>query len=93
MGKCVYKYIQLFGDLYPTLLGIMGGTETFPPDNLVIKCKEIPDNYDDLPTLNRFLWRFNDFSYCKYLENIAARQINLLTCSKINAKARYLVQL
>lgn len=90
VDQCVYDFIKLFGDLYPTLIGLMGGTEEFPPENIEIGCNDIPANYDCLSSLPEYFWRFNDYSYCRYLEYIGSRQLDKALGSKINAKAKYL---
>lgn len=90
VDQCIYDYIKLFGDLYPTLIDLMGGTESFPPETIQISCTDIPPTYDYLATVPEFLWRFNDYSYCRYLEYVASKQLNYAISSKVNSKARYL---
>ena len=90
VDQCVYEFIKLFGDLYPTIIGLMGGTETFPPESIEISYDDIPPTYDNLSSLPEYLWRYNDYSYCKYLIYISSKQLtNALAC-KINAKTKYL---
>lgn len=90
IDPCVYDFIRLFGDLYPTLIGLMGGTEEFPPELIEMRCEDIPNNYISLVSLPEYLWRFNDYSYCKYLEYIGSKQLTTALCSKVNSKIRYL---
>lgn len=90
IDQCVYEFIKLFGDLYPTVIGLMGGTEEFPPECIEIKCSDIPPNYDHLTTLPEYFWRFNDYSYCRYLEFVSSKQLTNALYSKINAKVKYL---
>lgn len=90
VDPCIYEFIKLFGDLYPTIIGLMGGTEKFPPESIAISCYDIPANYDYLQSLPEYLWRFNDYSYCKYLESQSYRQLNNALAAKINSKAKYL---
>jgi len=90
VNQCIYDFIKLFGDLYPTIIGLMGGTEKFPPESIEIACDDIPPNYNNLTSLPEYLWRYNDFSYCRYLEYVSSRQITNAINSKINAKAKYL---
>lgn len=90
VDPCVYEFIKLFGDLYPTIIGLMGGTEKFPPESIAISCNDIPENYDYLQSLPEYLWRFNDYSYCKYLENQSYKQFGNALTAKINSKAKYL---
>ena len=90
VDQCIYEFIKLFGDLYPTIIGLMGGTEEFPPESIEIGCGEIPPNYDCLASLPEYLWRYNDFSYCRYLEYLGSKQIINAINSKVSAKARYL---
>ena len=90
VDPCIYDYIKLFGDLYPTLIGLMGGTEVFPPECIEVDCKNIPPDYNGLTSLPEYLWRFNDFSYCKHLDYVNARQIKNALASKVCAKAKYL---
>lgn len=90
IDQCIYEFIKLFGDLYPTIIGLMGGTEKFPPESIEISCDDIPPTYDLLTTLPEYLWRYNDFSYCRYLEYVGSKQIVNALNSKINSKARYL---
>lgn len=90
VDQYVYEFIKLFGDLYPTIIGLMGGTENFPPENIEINCNDIPPNYDGLKTLPEYLWRFNDYSYCRFLEHIGSRQLYRSLDQKINNKIKYL---
>ena len=90
VDECIYDFIKLFGDLYPTVIGLMGGTEVFPPECIEINCNDIPDNYDYLASLPEYLWRFNDYSYCRHLEYVSSKQLNNALSAKVNAKARYL---
>lgn len=86
----IYDYIRLFGDLYPTIIELMGGTESFPPETIKIGCHDIPPTYDYLASIQEYLWRFNDYSYCRYLEYIASKQLDFALNAKVNSKARYL---
>lgn len=63
----IYAFIQLFGEMYPILSGLMGGTEEFPPEHIKVRCEDIPSSYADLMTLPQYLWRFNDYAYCQML--------------------------
>ncbi|BCS83228.1 hypothetical protein QLL95_gp0895 [Cotonvirus japonicus] len=90
IDQCVYDFIRLFGDLYPTVVGLMGGTEKFPPEMIEMTCSDIPANYNDLMSITEYLWRFNDYSYCKYLEYVCTRQLHNILDYKINEKTRYL---
>ena len=90
VNPCIYDVIKLFGDLYPTLIGLMGGTEVFPPECIEVSCNDIPPNYDCLSSLPEYLWRFNDFSYCRHLEYVNSRMVRNALSAKVNAKARYL---
>ena len=93
VDQCIYDFIKLFGDLYPTLVGLMGGTENFPAEGTEINCSSIPPNYDLLLSIPEYLWRFNDYSYCIYLDIVHSRQCINTIGSKINARARLLKQL
>jgi hypothetical protein len=64
----IYEFIRLFGDMYPTLAGMMGGTENFPEENLDLDVNNIPTNYYELQYIPELLWRFNDYSYCRSLK-------------------------
>lgn len=90
VDPAIYEFIKQFGDLYPTLVGLMGGTEEFPPESIQISCKDIPANYNSLTSLPEYLWRFNDFSYCRYLEHYYSNKMSLALSTKIGMKARYL---
>ena len=90
VDQCIYDYIKLFGELYPTIIGLMGGTETFPPETTEIGCNDIPPTYEELNCLPEYLWRFNDYSYCRYLEYVSSKQLGYALNAKINSKARYL---
>jgi hypothetical protein len=83
---CVYHNIKIFGDLYPVIISLMGGTKDFPPEYMLLHCKDIADNYDMMTTLSEFLWRFNDYSYKEYMESLPDIQPNLT--NKINNKIR-----
>lgn len=90
VDQMVYDFITLFGDLYPTIIGLMGGTEQFPPETIEISCDDIPPTYDCLASLQEYLWRFNDYSYCRFLEHVNSKQMCNALNSKINAKIKYL---
>ncbi len=87
---CIYEYIKLFGDLYPTIIGLIGGTENFPPESIEIGCDDIPPTYETLTSIPEYLWRYNDFSYCRYLDYVNSKQMLNAINSKVSAKARYL---
>lgn len=93
LDHCIYEYIKLFGDLYPTIVSILGGTLNFPPENCKVTCEEIPQNYNILTNIPEFLWRFNIFSYCKYIQYIAEKQVGNALQTKINNKTKYLKML
>ena len=93
VDPCIYDFIKLFGDLYPTLVGLMGGTEVFPPECIEVNCNNIPANYDCLAALPEYLWRFNDYSYCRHLEYTSSKQLHNALATKVNAKAKYLQNL
>lgn len=86
----IYEFIRLFGDLYPTIIGLMGGTQTFPPEDIIISSKDIPSTFFTLSAIPEYLWRFNDYSYCKYLDYVDSKQIQIAINSKINARIKYL---
>ena len=90
VDQAVYDFIKLFGDLYPTIIGLVGGTESFPPETIEIGCSDIPCTYENLTTVSEYLWRYNDYSYCRYLEYVSSKQMSNALASKINAKVRYL---
>lgn len=93
VDHCIYEFIQMFGDLYPTIVGLMGGTEEFPPESIEIGYNDIPSNYNNLSSIPEFLWRYNDYSYCRYLEHIVSKQLKKSLCTKINAKTKYLLSI
>lgn len=82
----LYQHIRMFGELYPTIVGLMGGTENFPKEDVIIDSRSINPTFVDLTELSAYLWRFNDWSYCRYLELIASKQILALSQTKINDK-------
>lgn len=90
VDQYIYQFIRLFGDLYPTIIGLMGGTETFPPEAIEVNCNDIPQTYRFLKNSPEYLWRFNDYSYCRYLEYIYGKQKKNALKNKINDKVRYL---
>lgn len=83
----IYEYIQMFADLYPSLVGIMGGTEIFPPENMVINCHHIPRGYHELGSISGYLLRFNDYSYCRHIQlqnnNQIAKDLNTKVSDRI----------
>lgn len=89
LDQSIYDFIKMFGNLYPTLVGLMGGTENFPAEQTV-SCLEIPDNYYDLESLIAYLWRYNDYSYCKYLQSIQLKKVKIALNTKINSKVKFL---
>ena len=89
----IYEFIKLFGELYPTLVGLMGGTEEFPPESIQISCSDVPSSYCNLYSIPEYLWRFNDYSYCRYIEHIASKQLVSALGTKISAKVRHLKSL
>jgi len=90
VDECKYEFIKLFGDLYPTIVELMGGTKIFPPECLKIRCHEIPPNYFNLAVLAEYFWRYFYFSYCQYIAYIGTKQVHIALNAKIDAKTRYL---
>ena len=76
VNRCIYEYIRSFGELYPTIIGLLGGTENFPPESIQIMKDDIPENYRYLTSIPEFLWRFNDYSYCQMLSIQAESEVN-----------------
>lgn len=89
VDPCIYEHITLFSELYPTIVEIMGGL-SFPDACHTIVCGEVPATYNGLTTIPEFLWRYNDYSYCKYLEYINTKQINNVLSTRVNEKIRVL---
>lgn len=86
----VYEFIKMFCSIYPSITNVMGGCTDFPPDNRTITCNMIPKNYNNLVHICEYLWRFFDFSYCKYIGEINNRTVNNTLKSKINNTTYYL---
>lgn len=87
IDPCVYEYIDMFNELYPTINCILGGYDCLPPSD---DCGCIPNDYNCLNTIKEYLWRFNDFSYCKYLDYVNSKRLTSSLNLKINDKIRYL---
>jgi hypothetical protein len=85
---CVYQNIKIFGNLYPVIISLMGGTKEFPPEDMLLHCTDIAENYNMMDTISEYLWRFNDYSYKEYMESMPEYQPNLI--NKINNKIRSL---
>jgi len=90
VDQCLLAFIASFGDLYPTIVSIIGGTECFPPECSKLNCNKIPANYNCLECIPEFLWRFNNFAYCQYLDFLATKQITNIRAAQINAKTHFL---
>lgn len=90
ISKCVYEKINIFNNVYPNITEIMGGTENLPNECVLVDCSKIPNNYDGLNTIPSYLWRWNDFSYCKYVENLAKNDKIISLSAKISNKSKYI---
>lgn len=86
----VYNYIRIFGGLYPTIISLMGGTETFPSIFPETRCITIPKNYFNLVNIPEYLWRFNNYSYCVYKNYSNSKQLVMSLCAKKNNRVKYL---
>lgn len=93
INPVIYDQIRIFHQLYPTLSRLMGGYENFPVELMKMNCGNIPPNYECLVTIPQFLWRFNNFSYCHYIDYVNSRKIEIALGVKINNKVRYLKSL
>ena len=89
----VYEFVRIFCSIYPTITSIMGGCNNLPDENRTIVCSMIPRNYNNLCCIYEFLWRYFDYSYCKYINHINSRIVTNVLKSRINSKVRYLQNL
>ena len=90
VNQHIYQYIRMFAELYPTLIGLMGGTDNFPPEFIQITKSDIPENFMHLSSLPEFLWRYNDYSYCIYLDLIeSTKHAKLAESCAGNSKLTY----
>jgi hypothetical protein len=90
VDQCLINFIAAFNDLYPTIVSIMGGIEYFPPECAKLNCGNIPASYACLECVPDYLWRFNNYSYCQYLDYLATKQITNILASQITTKVHYL---
>jgi hypothetical protein len=88
--QCIVDYIKMFCRIYPTITGIMGGCDCFPDECKQLDCNNIPNNYHGLDTINDFLWRYQDFAYCRYLDVVNSKIVTNALQAKIDDKVRYL---
>ena len=90
--KCTMEIVDKFQDLYPTINEIMVGCEIIPNQGNKVACSSITPNYDNLFKIPDFIWKFTEFSYCKYRDYYDSRILaNALTInSKISGKINYL---
>lgn len=84
-----YDFIKIFIELYPAIAQTMGGA-SFPEPCQGLFCSDIPDNYDGIFTLNDYLTRFNEFSYCSYLLYIDTKLLSNSVGVQIDNRIRYL---
>ena len=87
---CVLAHISAFCGLYPNITKIMGICSDLPDVYKYLSCATIPPSYDGLLTINQFLWRYEEFSYCKYIDMISAKLVNNALSTKVDEKIRYL---
>lgn len=90
INKCVYEKINKFNEIYPNITEIMGGTSDIPNECVLVDCNKIPNNYNGLDTIPGYLWRWNDYSYCKYLEYTAKNDKMISMSTKISNKTKYI---
>lgn len=83
-----YAFIEQFRDLYPILLKLIGG-DGYPEDT-GINLDMIPPNYDFLPTISDYLWRFNDYSHCKAAQKERKANVKKLSV-KVSNKVKLIV--
>jgi len=84
-----YDFINLFDQIYPNILCIMGGSKKFPPENLKIYSEDVPRQYNDLDKIPQYLWRYHDYSYCQYLKSLHLSTVDQLQ-KKIEKKSKSL---
>lgn len=92
LDPTVYAFVKIFCTIYPTLTSFMG-CDNLPEENRKIVCSMIPRNYSSLRCILEFLWRYFDYSYCKYVNYINSRVVNNALQAKITSKVRYLKNL
>lgn len=89
LDPTVYEFVKIFCTIYPTLTSFMG-CDNLPGENRKIICNMIPRNYNNLCCILEFLWRYFDYSYCKYINYVNSRVVTNALQSKITSKVRYL---
>lgn len=85
----IFEYIAQFGNLYPNLISLMGGTD-HQPHNVPIRFSQINPSFLDLTALPEYLWRFNDYAYCCYLKQQDSAKVPVCRSRQINDKVMYL---
>lgn len=83
-----YAFIEQFRDLYPILLTLIGGDGY--PEDAGVNLDMIPPNYDLLPTISDYLWRFNDYSHCKRAQRERRANVKQLSV-KVSDKVKLIM--
>ena len=89
ISQCDYDFIVAFMQIYPTISNIIGGGQSLPSECLQMT-SSIPANYDFLTTVPEYLWRFNDYSYTRYVDFVNSSRVVVSINSRISDKIRYL---
>lgn len=89
-SPCDYAKVIYFQMMYPTLIAIISNPECIPSACPEIHCPDIPQTYQDLDCINQYFWRFNDYSYCQYMQYNAEKQMTLSLASKVSTKINFL---
>jgi hypothetical protein len=89
-NECIYDFIDIFYDLYPTISELIVGSTDVPLECDLVSCATIPPFYFGLESIPQYLWRFSTFSYCAYKSYIASRLKFNSVGLNINNKINYM---
>lgn len=101
--------IEIFRDMYPLLnyfiveriINLQSIAKSVydncngcrPCEKRIIKCCDIPQNYDDLDKIQAYFWRYFDYAYCQYISNQQLKRYTSALSTRVSNKTKYLKSL
>jgi hypothetical protein len=86
-NKIIVVSVKLFGELFPHLVSIIGGTDGYFS---YVPNMQIKESFEGLTTISEFIWHFYYYSYGTYIIYLSTIKKTTSLNAKINNKIKYL---
>ena len=87
VNKIIVVSVKLYGEMFPHLVSIIGGTDGYFS---YVPNMQIKESFDGLTTISEFIWHFYYFSYGTYIIYLSTIKKTASINAKINNKIKYL---